>query len=71
MAASMEELDCSLTASSPRTGLKINDCSKVSGSELEEAVDEEPPRRECNPASLNSFLNNVELVTPFLTLLLR
>lgn len=69
----MKGQDCTLTASSATTGLKTNDDNRVSGSELEEAMYEEPPRRDCKAPSFNSFLNkeNVELETPFLTLLLR
>lgn len=75
----MEGLGCTLTDSSATTGLNINDDNRGSGSELEEAMYEEPPRRDCQapsrkaPSRNNSFLTkeNVEPEPPFLSLLLR
>ncbi|RDY11226.1 hypothetical protein CR513_04141, partial [Mucuna pruriens] len=72
-ASSMEGQGSTLTDSSATTGLNINEDNRGSGSELEEAEYEEPPRRDCKAPSRNSFLNieNVEPKPPFLTLLLR
>nr|AFK43424.1 unknown [Lotus japonicus] len=69
----MEGQGRALRDSSASTGLKINDDKSGSGSELEEAMYEDPPRRDCRAPSRNSFLNidNVEPGPPFLTLLLR
>ena len=64
------EQGCALNGSSATTGVRINDNSKGSGSQFEEAIYEEPPKLDCKVPSRNSFLN-IEFEPPFLNLLLR
>lgn len=69
----MEAGSVALKDSSEPSGLNIKDDNRGSGSELEEARNEEPPRSDCKAPSRNSLLNieSVEQEPPFLTLLLR